>query len=227
MSKIKKILIVIAVLILGAIGLLVAQIILISQPTNGDKIALYENPQQALLVVDIQEDFTGITAKPPFPYKDSEKLIATVNTIIEAASRKNIIIVYIREELEGFWGTMFSNLLAGGVALKGKPGTEIDKRISIMSDFIFPKSRSDAFSNPQFDEFLIKHRVNELYLVGLDADGCVHLTARGALNRGYTVNIITDAIVLQAEEKWEQLLKQYQQEGIRLMQSQELLNGKP
>ncbi|MFQ5630620.1 MAG: cysteine hydrolase family protein [bacterium] len=90
-----------------------------------------------------------------------------------------------------------------------------------MSSHIFPKPKSDAFSNPKLEEFMIDQKVNELYLVGLDADGCLHCTAQGALNRGYTVNIITDGIALREEEKWQELLKQYQQEGITLMSSQE------
>ena len=78
-----------------------------------------------------------------------------VNTISEAASRKNIPIVYIRQELDGLWGKMISNVFAGGVAIKGNPGTEIDKRVSILSSHIFPKPKSDAFSNPKLERFLI------------------------------------------------------------------------
>lgn len=118
MGKIKKILIVITVLFICFIGLVFGSVILISIPTGGDEIEQYKNPQKALFVIDIQEDFTGITAKPPFPYKDSGKLIATVNTITEAASRENIIIVYIRQELDGLWYTMLSKLLVGEQLLK-------------------------------------------------------------------------------------------------------------
>ncbi len=221
MSKIRKVSIMITVLIICFISFVIGEVIRISKPTHGEQIEQYENPQQALFVIDIQEDYTGTTAQPPFPYKDSKKLIETVNRIIKAASRKNIIVVYIRQELDDFRGRMLSNLLAGGTAIKGNPGTEIDKRISLMSNHIFPKPKSDGFSSPKLDGFLIEHQVNELFLVGLDADGCLHTTAQGALNRGYTVNVITDVIALQAEEKWEQLLKQYQEEGIMLMSSQE------
>ena len=223
MKIIKRILIAIAILILGAIGFLVSEIILISKPTHGKPIAHYEQPQKALLVIDVQEDFTGTTAKPPFPYPESEQLIETVNRITEAAYRENIPIIYIRQEMDGFPGEMLSNLIAGGIAIKGNPGTQIDKRVSVISDHIFPKHRSDAFSNPKFEAFLIKNQVNELILIGLDADGCVHATARGALNRGYTVSVVTDAVALMAKDKWEKLLKQYQEEGIRLIKSDGLI----
>jgi nicotinamidase/pyrazinamidase len=225
MSKIKKILITVVVLIIAIAGFLISQIMIISQPTEGDKIAKYQNPQKAVLVIDIQEDFTGVTAKPPFPYRDSQKLIDTVNTITEYASQRNIPVIYIRQELDGFIGTLLSNLFAGGTAIKGNPGTEIDKRVNLVSNHIYPKPKSDAFSNQVFEEFLIRNQINELYLVGLDADGCVHNTALGALNRGYTVNIVTDAIVLKEEEKWNELLEQYKKEGIKLTLTREFISS--
>lgn len=225
MSKTKKFLMMIGGLLLCTIGLLIGGVFLTAQPTRGNKIEHYESPQQALLVIDIQEDYTGTTAQSPFPYEDSKQLIATVNTIIEAASRKKIMIVYIRQEFDGVWGRLFSKVFAGGTAIKGNPGTELDKRLAILSNHILPKPKGDAFSNPKLDELLIEHRVDEVYLVGLDAEFCVHATAQGALNRGYTVTIITDGIALQAKKKWTTLLEQYQQEGIRLMLNQEFLNG--
>lgn len=225
MSKIKKILIAVVIIIIGIAGFLISQIMIISQPTEGNKIAKYQNPQKAVLVIDIQEDFTGVTAKPPFPYKDSQKLIDTVNTITEYASQRNILVIYIRQELDGFIGTLLSNIFAGGTAIKGNPGTEIDKRVNLVSSNIYPKPKSDAFSNQVFEEFLIKNQINELYLVGLDADGCVHNTALGALNKGYNVNIVRDAIVLKEEEKWNELLEQYKKEGIRLMLTRDFINS--
>ena len=211
------------------------EIIAIGLPTHGEKIGQYETPQKALLVIDIQEDFTGTTARPPYPLKNSEQLIATVNRVIEEACKQKIIMVYIRQEFSGLGGamlsgmisTMLSGKISKGTAIKGNPGTEIDKRIAIMSDYVFPKPRGDAFSNPEIEALLIEHQVNELYLVGLDAEYCVHVTAKGALNRGYTVNIITDAVALRDEEKREELLQQYREEGIILLSSQQFEEQTP
>lgn len=102
----------------------------------------YNNHKKALLVIDIQEEYTGATAKPPFPYKDSERLITTVNKLIEEASKKNILILYTRQEFDGFWGKAVSKLVGHGTAIKGKPGTEFDKRINIVS--------GHSFTNPLF-----------------------------------------------------------------------------
>src|SRR5574341_396700 len=222
MKKMRKISIVVTVLVICAACLFLA-IIIAMGPTQGKKIEKFANPQKALLVIDVQEDYTGTMAKPPFPYKDSGRLITTVNKLIDKAHKKNILVLYVKQEFNGFWGRLFSKMFAGGTAIKGTPGAEIDKRISIVSDNVFSKPKADAFSNPKLEAFLNSHQVNELYIVGLDAEYCVHLTAKGALNRGYNVSIITNSILLRAEKKWDDLLKKYIKEGIVLKSSHDFL----
>ena len=193
-------------------------------------LSLFDKCTVEKFVIDIQEDYTGTTAQPPFPFENSEQLIATVNTIIEGAAERDIIIVYIRQEFDGLWGTMLSTMVGEGTAtaIKGSPGAELDGRITMLSNLEYSKPKPDAFSNPDLEAFLIEHQVNELYLVGLAADGCVHYTALGALNRDYTVNIITDAVTLRGtEEKWEELLQKYREDGIILLSSQQFLEQTP
>lgn len=181
----------------------------------------YLNPKKALLVIDVQEDYTGTTAKAPFPYRDSEKFITTVNNIIEKASKKNIITIYIRQEFDGIFGRTLSRIIGHGTAIKGKPGSEFDKRINITSNHCFSKSMPDAFSNPKLEAFFTEQQINELYLIGLDAAGCVYFTAKGALKLGYNVSIIKDGILLLAENKWDNLLKKFKRDGINLISSSE------
>ena len=182
---------------------------------------LMDSAKKALMVIDIQEDYTGTTARPPFPYKESDRLIATVNKVIEEAAKKNIITVYIRQEFSGFFGKAISRVFCRGTAIEGTPGTEIDKRITLASNHSFSKPYPDAFSNHKLEVFLSEHQVNDLYLVGVDAEFCVHSTAKGALKRRYNVNIITDCIALRAEKKWDNLINKYKKDGINLIASRE------
>jgi nicotinamidase-related amidase len=61
--------------------------------------------------------------------------------------------------------------------------------------------------------------VNELILAGLDAEYCVRSTARGALARGYRVNVISGGILLLAEKRRDPLPRQFQREGVQLVAS--------
>jgi nicotinamidase/pyrazinamidase len=71
------------------------------------------------------------------------------------------------------------------------------------------------------ESFLILHQVGNLYLVGLDAAYCVHKTALGALNRGYKVTVVKDAIL--ARDDMNDILKRYEKDGIAVTTSKELV----
>lgn len=188
------------------------------------KAKQYNDSQKALFVIDIQEDYTGEAAKEPFPYKDSSTLVKNVNKIIELASEKNIIVVYVKQEFYGVFGKLFSKMFCHGTAIKGNPGTEIDKRIHIVSNNIFSKITAGAFSNPMLIKLLEEHKVDTVYLTGIDAEYCVYATAKGALKHGYNVFIIKDGIALRAEHKWDEILKKYEHDGIKLISSEDFSN---
>jgi nicotinamidase-related amidase len=203
--------------------------IMLTQATQGARIVEYKNPQKALLVIDIQEDTTGTMALPLSPYKDKAEYIARLNKVIEDASRKNILIVYVKQEFDGLWGKTLSWAVLCGLDIKGQPGTKVDKRIAMLSNYKFSKPQGDSFANPKLNEFLTGQRVNELYIAGLDPEFCIYATARGALNRGYKVNVITDAILswrdticIWPKNKNEGIFKKYRQDGIKVISGREL-----
>jgi nicotinamidase-related amidase len=227
----KKFLIGFILVALCAEAVFVASVyIMLTQATKGTRIAEYKNPQKALLVIDIQEDTTGSTALPLSPYKGKAEYIARLNKIIEAANNKKILIVYVKQGFDGLWGKTLSWAVFCGSDIKGNPGYKVDKRIVMLSNYKFSKSQGDSFANPKLDEFLIGQRVNELYLAGLDPEFCVYSTARGALNRGYKVNVISDAILSWRDSicVWtnknnnERIFEKYRKDGIKLISGKEL-----
>lgn len=223
MSITTKALLGLVVLILGTLGWFYAGVIALVTPTSGAKIEKYANPRRALLVIDIQEDSTGITAKESSPFKnESATYIMAVNKIIEEAVKKDFVIVYIRQEFDGVRGKLISRITSDGVDIKGQPGSEIDQRVSIVSNNIFHKALSDAFSNQAFESFLVNQQVNELYLTGIDAEYCVYYTAKGALNRGYRVNLVTDGVAMAHKEKWDELMQKYKGDGVTLVKAGQL-----
>lgn len=206
---------------LGAIAVILAVIVVavlkkIYTPTQGAKIAAYASPQKALLVIDVQEDYTGLKGKPPILYPNAESQIAAINGLIDKASKAGVKVVYIRQIFDDNVVTR----LMGGRTVEGKPGVELDSRINVVSKNDFTKKVSDAFSNPRLDAFLIGNQVNELYLVGLDAAYCVYNTAKGALNRGYKVTIVKDAIM--TRKNMNDILKRYDREGIAVTTTADL-----
>jgi nicotinamidase-related amidase len=177
----------------------------------------------AIIVVDIQEDYTGMTAQPPFPYEGSETLISSINTVLETAAAHGCTIVYTTQEFEGLLGMIVSRLLFKGVAIKGHPGTQLDARLNVVSDYHISKSTLNAFANPRLHAVLQEHHVTELYFVGLDAAYCLDKTAKGGVRLGYHVTLLEDCVVTHCEEKWHRLRQKYGEHGITLMSRQQFL----
>jgi nicotinamidase/pyrazinamidase len=216
---VKKILIPVGIVVVCVLIAMVMWVGYMASPTKGKTIEIYDTPQKALLVIDLQEDCTGKTAKSPFPYENSEEMIENVNRLVKESMKRDILVVFIDQEFSGFTGTLWSRLFVGGRLIKGQPGTEIDKRIITGSASLFSKPKGDAFSNSDFEEFLVRNHVDELYLTGVDAEYCVYQTAKGALNRGYKVAIVRDAVGLLNTAKWHDILEKYMADGIHVIDS--------
>ena len=217
LKKVIKYTVISIVVIAVVLGLFVGAVMKkMMTPTQGQKIAAYANPQKALLVIDVQEDYTGLKGKQPILYKNVEPQIAAINDLIDRASKAGLRVAYIRQ----IFDDNFITRLLGGRTIEGKPGTELDSRIKMINRNDFAKKFSDAFSNPRLDDFLIGNQVSEVYLVGLDAAYCVYNTARGALNRGYRVTVVKDAIM--TRKNLGDVLKRYQKEGIMFTASKDI-----
>jgi nicotinamidase/pyrazinamidase len=217
MSGKKIILITLATVVILIVALVGIAFNKIYSPTEGKRISAYAKPQKALLVIDVQEDYTGLKGKQPVPYKNVEDKIATINRLIDAASKTGTQVVYIRQIFDN---NVLMRLFVGRT-IEGLPGTELDSRIKVINGNDFTKKISDSFSNPKLEEFFIAHQANELYLVGLDAAYCVHKTALGGLNRGYKVTVVKDAIL--ARDDMSDILKRYEKDGIAVTTSKELV----
>lgn len=206
---------VLILLVLGIVGFSIA-----SAPTQGRKINEYTAPQKALLVVDIQEDYTGQLARAPFPLKHADQLIATVNPVIRAAQKSGIPIVYIGQEWPDNW---FCRMITGNRGIHGQPGAAQDRRLSVVNRNYFAKGRSDAFSNSKLEAFLASQSVNQVYIVGIDAVFCVYATARGAVNRGFKTTVIPDATLTQTHKTPSEIASMYKKHGIAMLPSKEFL----
>lgn len=182
-------------------------------PTRGEKINKYEKPCKALLVVDVQEDLTGPNAIKP--YKDAEEKIAAINKMIQYGSDSGMEVVYIRHEFEN---NFINRMLTRGRLITGQQGIEVDSRIKMINKNDFTKKISDGFSNMDLNKFLTDRQVDEIYITGLDAVYCVYYTAIGALNRGYEVTVIEDAIM--THKNMPEVVRLYEKSGITLSSSE-------
>ena len=185
--------------------------------TRGKRIADYPEPRKALVVLDIQEGYSGTAARLPVTAPPPHGMLATVNRLIDRAAETGMEVAYIRQV---FSNNLFVRLHGG----RRQGRVIIDQRIKVINGNDFEKNRTDAFSNRQFEQLLVDRQVNELYLVGVDAAYCVMYTALGALQRGYRVTVVRDAVM--SRMALPEVLERYRRRGIAVITSDEVLRDR-
>ena len=177
------------------------------RPTSGPRIDAARQGK-ALILIDLQEDYTGPHARQS--YQQPERLISVANQLIESAKAGGWPVYVVRVAMPDDW---FHSLMTGGTAIAGTKGAEFDSRLVRDGAVEIVKTKSDAFANPLLDEQLALKQVGEVYIAGLDAGFCVKKTIRGALNRGYKVKAIRDAIATRHSTPVEEHIADYEAAG--------------
>jgi nicotinamidase/pyrazinamidase len=210
-------------IILGTIGLLFLFIIVLvvnyknfeknwTSISLGQPIGNYDERRAALLVVDIQEGTTGNASRNLFYKKSADKLIEKINYLSDIFKNRNLLILYIRTEISN----PLINLLDNSYA-KGTLGAEFDKRLKFHSGLEVVKIGNDSFINSNLDSILTRSKINELYIVGLDAAYCINVTSIAAKNRNYHINLIEEAILSESEAMKDSMIVDFRNRGIEIV----------
>lgn len=188
------------------------------QISHGAPIDNYGVVNTALLVIDIQECETGTLSEKESYTTVSDSVIVKINRLIESMIADGSTVIYIRSEIADWFINMLNDTYA-----KGSPGVDLDKRLKVVSDYIIPKDRQDSFCNPRLDSILIEKKISRLVITGLDAAFCVNSTVKAAKNRGYTISVITDAVLSKTDSMKTANLNEFAGMGVALKTVQEFL----
>lgn len=216
----KKALIYTFLLIILVIGVLAVNLVLFNKNASviseGTPIPEYGTTNSALLVLDIQEGTTGSVSVTKSYISQSEWLIPRINQLAQKADSLQIPVVYIRSEVSNPLINILNNTMAAG-----SEGANLDHRLNVASNHIITKKKNDSFNDTELDQLLTEMKVNHIILTGLDAGHCVYSAFLGALNRGYEITVVEDAVISDPEEQKSEILKQFTEQGARLIQSSE------
>jgi nicotinamidase-related amidase len=148
-----------------------------------------KNIKKALLVIDVQENLLDVRSKLHMDPAEVSSFIRNLNKSITFFKEHNLPVIYTVNE----WSNPILNLLTGNVCKKGSKGTGIDKRVTLVNDTIYKKSKNNALVNKELVKFLKENAISELYITGLFAEACIKATTKAALNKSYSATIIGDA----------------------------------
>jgi nicotinamidase-related amidase len=182
--------------------------------SKGFRIHAEDRTETVLFVIDVQEGITGEGSVFPAHQEQSTWLIENINELIVLADSLKIPIVYIQQQTENW----FLNWATDYVFATGSPGVAVDGRVKIMSGNFFTKRKSDAFSNLKLDPFLAAINARRIVITGLDIAGCAGKTAQAALNRGYEVVVVEDAVISETQEEQQESLSELKNNGAEIVQ---------
>jgi len=180
--------------------------------SKGQPIENYNEPNCALLVIDIQEATTGEISTNSFYTSNSDALINKINRVSDYCENQNIPIIFIRSAITN----PLINLLNDSYA-EGSPGAKFDKRLKLNSNLEIVKSKNDAFIDTKLDNILSNNKINELYIVGLDAAYCINSTVEAAQNRNYRVNLLDDAILSESVKTKDSMIVSFKNRGVNVL----------
>jgi nicotinamidase/pyrazinamidase len=187
--------------------------------TKGQPIENYSKRKYALLVIDIQEATTGHLSIYPFFQQNSDELLKNINRIVDRFSNNNLLVIHIRSEISN----PLINILNSSYA-KGSPGAQFDRRLETNSGLEVIKRAKDSFKNTNLDSILTSNKINELFIVGLDAAECVNATIEAAQNRNYMVTIIKEAILSKSIEMKDSMLVIFKERDVKILSIDSLQN---
>ena len=149
---------------------------------------------KALVVIDIQNDITK-------HYKD---IIDKINNAIFWAQSQGMYVVYIKH----------NNLTAGTRTFKpNTKGAELVPELSVVSEHIFVKTKSNALTSEDFTRFITDSKIDEFFICGADATACVQSTSYNMAKSGFKVHMISDCITSYDLKKIDEMLEYYEKKG--------------
>ncbi|VEP15731.1 conserved hypothetical protein [Hyella patelloides LEGE 07179] len=146
--------------------------------------------KSALVVIDLQNDFTLENGKAHACISQVDALIPVVNKLSKIFIERKQNVVYFKTE----WSIFLVQLLTGNSVKKGTKGADFDSRLEIVSDNIFTKGNKNIFSSSEFVQFLQTNSIKHLYMAGLATDYCIKISASNAIEREYRVSVVEDGV---------------------------------
>ena len=161
--------------------------------------------KKALVVIDIQNDITK-------HYRD---IIDDLNAAIDWAVEREMDVVYIKH----------NNLSPGTRTFKpDSKGAELVPELKIVSNKVFVKTKANALTSEEFSAYIRENGIDEFFITGADATGCVKSTCFNMTKAGYAVHVISDCVTSYDLKKLPEMLAYYSDKGCEVRTLQEYRN---
>jgi nicotinamidase-related amidase len=158
-------------------------------------------PKLAVLLMDLQYDFLSREGgRMPVDEPGAEAVLRVANDVLSKRVLAEAVPILVVNQFPAT--ERVANFFRKGAAIAGSPGAELDGRLERDgSERVIAKASPSAFSNPELEKYLRAQGAQELYVLGVFAEGCVRSTVVDAVKRGYTVHVVARAVASNAAWK--------------------------
>jgi uncharacterized glyoxalase superfamily protein PhnB len=104
-------------------------------------------------------------------------------------------------------------------------GAELVPEMKVVSDNIFVKTKANALTSEEFTEFIEKNGINEFFIAGADATGCVKSTCFNMTKAGYSVHVISDCVTSYDLKKMDEMYAYYAKKGCEVKELKDYMEG--
>jgi len=189
--------------------------------------------------VDTQRDFMLPGGKLYVP--GAETIIPNIERLVDAARQDRVFLVSdacfhtLEDEEFRQWpphclrGTPGAEIIPEGLADKtysipNRPGSPVPAKLKDYQQVILEKQTLDVFDNPNTEALLERlDRDAEFVVFGVVTEYCVRCAAKGLLERGRRVALVTDAIRTLKPKDGQRALDELTAKGARLITTEEAL----
>ena len=147
---------------------------------------------QALLVVDLQEDFFTDDDLA----RQREALIVACNSVVEKAQQAEAVVFEIRTIHDADRSSWSLNMLDddAGMTIESTPGAAAVDGLMTSGATIVRKTRDSAFHNTPLAEKLGDRGITAIAICGVSTESCIAMTAAEAYARDLHVTLVRDAL---------------------------------
>lgn len=157
----------------------------------------------ALLVIDVQDEFTRHT----LPGERATQLLSNINEAI--ALLRPVKVVFVQADIRVL------SISLKGIKVEPAENTALDDRLDRReSDLVLTKHESSALTVDELTGFLQENGISHLYLTGVFLGECLTNTALDAIEKGYRVTVIRQAVTAKKSKKSEKYLEKLEASGV-------------
>ena len=129
--------------------------------------------KSALLVIDVQRDVVVNEFR-------RDEVIANISGLIDRSQKEGVPVIWVQH-------------LDDELVMSSDGWAYVDELHMVDGEPVVHKQFGDSFEGTNLDELLQESGVERLVVCGAQTDACIRSTLHGALARGYSATLVSDA----------------------------------